>query len=144
MALGQRDVHAERRASALKEAVNPVAVELRLIEVADLITFIHSQQFANIQDIVNSSVELFFKPGSLSFGWVADFEIDWDRTPTIILGMEFRRHEIWVVFKLMLRAFETRIAIDFLSFEKSSGNPEQDTARLIEVIADARLPARRR
>jgi hypothetical protein len=139
MSSAQRDAHAERRARALNEAIAPVGDEMRLVEVADLVTFIHSQQLANIQDIVNSSVELFFKPGTLSFGWTADLELDWDRAPTVILGMEFRYEDIWIVFKMILSGSETRVAIELLSFENSTGDPEQDTQRLIEVIADARI-----
>lgn len=142
MLFGQRDSHVERRVCALNEAIDPVGAELRLVEVADFIAYIHAEQFANIQDIVNSSVEPFFKPGTLSFGWAADFELDWTRPPSIFLDMEFHRHEIWIVFKLILRALETRVAITFVSFETSSGNADQDTARFIEVIADARLPCR--
>jgi hypothetical protein len=142
MELGQGDTHGERIASALIEAVNPVGSELQLVNVADFIAYIHCEQLANIQDIVDSSIELFFKPGTLSFGWVADYEVDWDCKPTIILTMELRCHEIWIVFKLILRAMENSVIIEFLSYDTSSGNPDKDLARLIEAIEDARLPCR--
>lgn len=134
------DAHAQRRTRALTEAIDPVAAELRLVEVADFITFIRCHQYANIQDIVDSSIELFFVPGALSFAGAADFDVDWDRAPTIILGMEFRCLEVWIVFKMFIRAADTRVAIELLSFTKSSGSPDRDTARLIEVIEKAKLP----
>jgi len=74
--LGQSDGQVELPANALGTAFEPVANELRLIDVADFVAYIHAEKFANIQDIVNSSVELFFKPGTLSFGWGAEFELD--------------------------------------------------------------------
>jgi hypothetical protein len=60
MLLGPRDDQVELPANALGTAFEPVAAELRLVDVADFIAYIHAEKFANIQDIVNSSVELFF------------------------------------------------------------------------------------
>jgi hypothetical protein len=74
MLLVQRDDQVELPANALGTAFEPVAAELRLVDVADFIAYVRAEKFANIQDIVNSSVELFFKPGTLSFGWAAEFE----------------------------------------------------------------------
>ena len=139
MLLGQRDDHVELPANALNSAFEPVAAELRLVEVADFIAYIHAEKFANIQDIVNSSVELFFKPGTLSFGWDAEFELDWNNLPVITLAMEFRHRSVWLVFKLILRASQTNVTIKHLSLGKTSGDPGQDMAALIATIADARL-----
>jgi hypothetical protein len=85
----------ELLANALRAVLEPVAAELRLIDAGDFIAFIHDEKFANIQDIVNSSVELFFKRGALSFGWGAEYELDWNGSPAIILDMEFRRASVW-------------------------------------------------
>ena len=112
---------------------------MRLVDVADFIAYIRDQKFANIQDIVNSSVELFFKPGTLSFGWGAEFELDWNSLPVITLDMEFRHRSVWLVFKLILGALETNVTVEYLSLGKTSGDPRQDLAALIETIADARL-----
>ncbi len=137
--LGQRDDRVELPANALGTAFEPVAAELRLVDVADFIAYIHAEKFANIQDIVNSSVELFFKPGTLSFGWDAEFKLDWNSLPVITLDMEFRHRSVWLVFKLILRALQTNVTVEHLSLAKTSGDPRQDMAALIETIADARL-----
>ncbi|MGH6864333.1 MAG: hypothetical protein ACRECN_08725, partial [Methylocella sp.] len=81
--LAQRDNQVELPANALDTAFEAVAAELRLVDVADYIAYIHAAKLANIQDIVNSSVELFFKPGTLSFGWGAEFALDWNSLPVI-------------------------------------------------------------
>ena len=139
MLSGQRDDHVELPANALGTAFEPVAAELRLVDVADFVAYIHAEKFANIQDIVNSSVELFFKPGTLSFGWDAEFELDWNSVPVITLDMEFRHRSVWLVFKLILRALQTNVAVEHLSVGKTSGDPRQEMAALIAAIADARL-----
>jgi hypothetical protein len=139
MLLGQCDGQVELPANALGTAFEPVAAELRLVDVADFVAYIHAEKFANIQDIVNSSVELFFKPGTLSFGWNAEFELDWNSLPVITLGMEFRHRSVWLVFKLILRALQTNVTVEHLSLGKTSRDPRQDMAALIAAIADARL-----
>ncbi|MGA7658047.1 MAG: hypothetical protein WCA96_14900 [Methylocella sp.] len=138
MVLGQRDEHVEHLANAVSAAFESVAAELRLVEAGDFIAFIHDEKFANIQDVVNSSVELFFKPGTVSFGWGADFELDWNSTPVIRLDMEFRHGSVWLVFKLILRALQTDVKIAYFSPSRSSGDSERDLAALIEALADAR------
>ncbi|MGA7384140.1 MAG: hypothetical protein WBW81_05455 [Methylocella sp.] len=139
MLLEQHEGRFELPANALGKAFEPVAAELRLVDVADFIAYIHAGKFANIQDIVNSSVELFFKPGTLSFGWDAQFEVSWDRLPVITLDMEFRHRSVWLVFKLILRALQTNVTVEYLSVGATSGDPRQDMAALIETIVDARL-----
>jgi len=139
MLLDQRDDQVELPANALGTVFESVAAELRLVNVADFIAYIHAEKFANIQDIVNSSVELFFKPGTLSFGWGAEFELDWNSLPVITLDMEFQHRSVWLVFKLSLRALQTNVTVEHLSLGKTSGDPRQDMAALIETIADARL-----
>src|ERR1700704_3709400 len=139
MLLGQCDGQVELPAEALGTAFEPVANELRLVDVADFVAYIHAEKFANIQDIVNSSVELFFKPGTLSFGWGAEFELDWNSVPVITLDMEFRHRSVWLVFKLVLRALQTNVTVEHLSLGKTSGDLRRDMAALIAAIADARL-----
>jgi hypothetical protein len=140
--VSRREGRIELLANALRAALEPIAAELRLVDAGDFIAFIHDEKFANIQDIVNSSVELFFKRGALSFGWGAEYELDWNGSPAIILDMEFRRASVWLVFKLILRAVQTDVKIVYFSSGKSSSDSMQDVAALIEAIADARLAPR--
>jgi hypothetical protein len=138
MLLDPRDDRAEPLARALVRAMEPVAAELRLVNVADFIAYVREEKFANIQDIVNSSVELFFKPGTLSFGWGAEVEVDWNSTPVVALDMEFRHHSVWLVFKLILRALETDVMIEHVSLPKTAGHLRGDLGVLTGTIADAR------
>jgi hypothetical protein len=86
---------------------------------------------------VNSSVELFFKPGTLSFGWGAEVNVDWESAPVVALDMEFRHRSVWLVFKLILRALQTEVAIEHITLAKTGG-PKPEVELLIETIADAR------
>jgi len=129
-------------ASALVKILEPVADELRLVNAADYISYIHQEKFASIQDIVNSSVELLFRPGTLTFGWGADFELDWDSLPVIMLDMEFRHRSIWLVFKLILSTRQTNVTIDYLSLGQPSASQREDLALLMETLEDAMRSSR--
>ena len=135
------DDHAIVRAKAIAEGIKEVAAELRLINVADYISFIHSGKFANLEDLINSSMELYFKHGTLSYGCSADYEIEWERPPSITIDMDFHHRQVAVSFKLLLCAYHAAVTIRSIAFAEPANSPEQDTLRLVAAIADARLVA---
>lgn len=141
MSVESCDEHSIVRAKAIAEGIKEVASELRLINVADFISFIHSEQFGNIRDIINSSVELYFKHGTLSYGCAADYEIEWDQPPSIVLDLEFHHCEVIATFALLLRAQHAAVTIRSISFGEPASTPELDTQQLVAAIADARLAA---
>ncbi|HWT30891.1 MAG TPA: hypothetical protein VN240_07680 [Propylenella sp.] len=134
------DDHTASRKRALLQGLAPVAAELRLIDVVELITFVRTENHPNLGDLVNSSVELFFKPGVLQYGWGAEVELKWSGAPAVMLDMEFRHRGVTVYFRLTLRATAFDIDLHYVSFEAKSECPEENTRRLEEAIADAALP----
>ena len=74
---------------ALAESMADVATELRLVNASDLVRYVQCERCAHIEDLVNSSAELYFKPGALRYGWTADLELVWDAPPIVSLDMEF-------------------------------------------------------
>jgi len=138
LAVYRRD-HVAAPTSALAASFAPVAAELRLVNPADYIAYI----LANIHDIVNSSVELFFRPGTLAFGWGAEYELDWNSAPIIKLDMEFCHRAVWLVFKLVLGTSQTKVIVDHLSVGTTTGWSRQSVAPLLEAIGcAARLSGR--
>jgi hypothetical protein len=135
------DDHALARAKVLGDGIRDMAGELRLIDVADLIAYIRTERFANIEDLVNSSAELFFKEGTVSFAWGGDLDVKWGLPPTIVLGMEFRHMSVTVFFDLSLKYINGGVEIYHICFDNPSDDPEVNTRRLAEAIADARLPS---
>ena len=136
----QRPNHLAAREKVLAEGVRPVADELRLVDLADFVSYIRNEQFANLEDILNSSVELYFKPGTLTFGWAAELAVDWDRPPKIVLDMEFRHLSVLAFFGLAIEAEDSTVEIRFISFENASEDPQENTRRLSEALLDARMP----
>lgn len=128
-----------QREIAMADAVKEVASELRLIDSADFVAFIRTERFANIRQLVNSSTELFYKPGTISFGQSADVVLNWGSAPTIVLDMEFHHRPVQVYFRLVLEALQAAVEIDYITFEQASPDPEENTRSLIRAIDDARL-----
>lgn len=137
--LKQRSNYAFEREKALADGLRDVAAELRLIDAVDLVTFIRTEQFGNIRNLVSSSTELFFKPGTIAFGLSGDVDLKWGAEPSVALDMEFHHRRINVYFRLLLHALHAAIEINHISFEDGSANPDENTRHLIEAIADARL-----
>jgi hypothetical protein len=133
-----RDYSRERE-KALAEGIRDVASELRLVEPADFIAFIRTEQFGNVRNLVNSSTEMFFKPGTICFGQSGEVELQWGCTPCIALDMEFHHMNVSAYFRLLLQSLQAAIEINYISFEGGSADPDENTRRLVEAITDARL-----
>jgi len=139
MSLKQSDSQILVRTKAIADNVRDVAAELRLIDLADFVTFIHREQYANIQDLVNSSIELYFKHGTLTYGAMAEFELEWDAPPAVTLGLEFKYKAVFVAFDLMLKTYEAGVQIRSISFADELSSEEQKTDALLCAIAAAKL-----
>lgn len=127
------------REKALANGLRDVASELRLVDPADFIAFIRTEQFGNIRNIVNSSTEMFFKPGTITFGLSGEVDLPWGHAPSISLDMEFHHFNVSAYFRLVLQSFRAGVDITYVSFEGGSDDPDKNTQRLIEAIDDARI-----
>jgi hypothetical protein len=134
-----RTNYTAEREKALAEGIRDVAAELRLVEVTDFIAFIQTGQFANIGSLVNSSAEMYFKPDTLGFGFSGDVDLKWGGTPSVFLDMEFRHCGVNVYFRLLLAAAHGGVEINYISFDEAAADPDGNTGRLVDAIADARL-----
>ena len=127
------------RTKIVAGGIREFAAELRLIEVSDLIAYIHGEKFANIEDLVNSSTELFFKQGTMNFAWAAALDVTWNDPPTVMIDMEFHHMSISAFFTLTLKDKFGCIDIKHIWFATPSADEDYDTERLAAAMADARL-----
>jgi hypothetical protein len=123
----------------LADVVRSLACELRLIEVGDLINYIQNQSFANLQDLVNSSAELYFRSGTLQFGWGANVFTTWANPPAISVDLEFRNLGVTVFFALMLKSDSAAVSIHDICFDVPGQGRPQRTDLLALALNDARL-----
>ena len=133
------DQLASTRERALAEGIKDIAAELRLIDPVHLVVYIQLEKHGNLDDLVASSIELYFKPGILRYGWRSSVDLTWGGTLSIDLDMEFQHQGVTMFFCLSLGALHASVDIHSITFSGASSGPAENTARLLAAIADARL-----
>jgi hypothetical protein len=128
----------------LAESLTDVATELRLVNVIDLIGYVQAQHCANLEDLVNSSAELYFKHGALRYAWSADLEVLWDALPTISLNMEFCWRGVTAFFSLCLNSARAAVDIQHLTIDEDCDDASARLKCFTLAIADSRLTPPRR
>ncbi|WP_245259106.1 hypothetical protein [Salinarimonas rosea] len=129
----------KEREKILADAIQGVAAELRLVDLAVLARYVHAEQHGNIDDLVASSTELFFKPGTLRYGLRADVDLRWGGTPAVSLDLEFAHQDVTVFFNLVLGSLNAGVDIQAVTFDGPPRSPQDNTRRLAEALADARI-----
>jgi len=111
---------------------------------ADIIrSYVSRQLHGNVDEIVSSSAELFFKGRTLSYAHAANISTDLGYPPCIILDMEFAHDTVSVYFKLILGQGSVGVHINrlYLAEWETSFDPRS----FAKIITSARLrplPAR--
>lgn len=131
------------REAIIAENIREVVAELRLVDPTDYIAFIRCELFANIADLVSSSTELYFFPGTLEMGHGGEIHCDWFSSPSVILDMEFRNMGVYAYFRLTLSGKSASVELNHIVFDDADAEPSKNTSRLAEAITNARLPLRR-
>ena len=127
-----------QRAALLADALSGMVAELRLIEPGDMIGYIRSGQWANIADLVQSSAELHFEEGALTFGGTADFAVDWGTPPSISLDLEFQWHALSAFFTLFLDRFDGLVELKSVWYPHEPDSTNAGTAALAKAVRSAR------
>ncbi len=128
----------------LAENVADVATELRLVNVIDLIFYVQAERAANLEDLVNSSAELYFKPGALRYAWSADLDVLWDARPAVSLNMEFCWRSTTAFFTLCLNSARAAVEIQHINFDAPCDEPQERLQRFVSAMLDSRLTPPRR
>jgi hypothetical protein len=122
----------------LGAALRDFASELRLADAADFAAFIRIGHMPNLQSLVQSSAELYFKPGTLELAEPGELDLDWSQPPLITLPMKFRHAGVRVYFRLRLAAASAAVEVESIAAE--DGAAGDDLLRSLEVaLASARI-----
>ncbi|MBB3951448.1 hypothetical protein [Aureimonas jatrophae] len=138
--LNVRNQHAVEREKILAAGIKEVVAELRLVEVVDYVAFLRLDLLGNIADIVDSSAQLFLRPGTLRFADGGDVQLGWGSVPRIDLDMEFRSEGVTVHFRLELSATMAAVQINYIAFAEPDADPAINTERLASAVEAARIP----
>jgi len=123
----------------LAHNIKDVVAELCLMDASIVIAYICNNLHANIEDLIDSSTELFFKEGSLSYGHSADVNFEWGKSPAVMLDMEFVHRSATVFFKLILHGLYVGVTIQRILLSGKSGDAALDLEAFGDALRDARL-----
>jgi len=125
----------------INDSLKEVALELRSVDVIDLASYIHTLKLANVGDLINSALELYFKPHTFVFSYSGEVELTWFGRPSVSLDMELHHAGVDVYFCLVIEALAVGVHINFLSVDGITWNEPRDALRFSEALEGARLPA---
>jgi hypothetical protein len=123
----------------INDAMKEVALELRSVDVIDLASYIHTLKLANVGDLINSALELYFKPQTLIFSYSGDVELTWFGSPSVSLDMELHCAGVDVYFRLTIEALSVGVHINYLSLDGVACDEQCDTLRFTKAIDAARF-----
>jgi hypothetical protein len=127
------------RERIVAEFISPVASELRLLDAADLVSFLRFEFLGNIADLVSSAAELYFHPGTVNFGAGGDYKFDWGDLPEVSLDLEIKPRDITIYAKLILSHDKAGLEINHISFLNPDAEPDVNTAFLAQRLNEARF-----
>lgn len=131
-----RQPHTAAREVIVAKAIEEVASELRLVDVVDYVAYIRLEHFSTVADIVESAAELYFLPGTVSFGHGGEARVGWSGEPEILLDMQLKPQGVIVYLTLKLTDRTAAVTVNYVSFDESSDDPAENT-RFLEVALEA-------
>ena len=123
------------------EALRPVASELRMVDLDQLIVCAKSGAHAEMADLVSSCAELHFAPGALDFALGADAVASWEGGACVSLDLEFRAAPVTAFLRLTLG--RDRGAVEVLAVDAGRLAPGEELAPVLSAaIERVRIPPR--
>ena len=127
------------RQEAIANALTEFIEDLKLVDVVDFIAYIRTDQHGNIEELINTSSELYFKEGCLRYSMAAQAEVEWETTPRICLDLEFFNKGVWIYFTAVLAWPDNAVNVSYVEVPEAAGNKDKETELLLEALKDARL-----
>lgn len=124
----------------INDSLKEVALELRSVDVIDLASYIHTLKLANVGDLINSALELYFTPHSFVFAYSGEVELTWFGRPSVSLDMELHSAGVDVYFSLTIEALAVGVHIKYLSVDGKACDGHCDAMRFSKALEAARLP----
>lgn len=129
--------YSAEREKIVADAICTVASELRLIDVADLISMLRFERHADLADLVSSAAEMFFLPDTVKLGIGGDYFLDWGGQPRVVLDLELRPRGVTIYARLSLEEECGGVEINHIAFDEYFENPQDATALLAESLRKA-------
>lgn len=127
------------REALISDAISSFVAEMGLVDPADLIAYIRLERYANLNDVIDSSLEMHFKSGAFKFGYGAECHVDWAADMKISLDMEFCHRDVNAQFRLLLDGKEGSVELDQIVFTDNADDVPTNTEALKKALQESRL-----
>lgn len=131
--------HARLRQEAIVAAFADFVEDLKLVDAVDFISYIRLDQHGNLEELVNSSAELFFKEGSLRYSMAAESFLEWDTPPVVSIDLEFFNKGVWIYFTIVLAFPDNSVNVTYVEIPEAQSDKTRETEMLVEALKDARI-----
>ena len=128
-----------KRQEAIASALADFIEDLKLVDVVDFVAYIRTEQHGNIEELIKTSAELYFKEGSLRYSMAANSELEWDSTPKVSLDLEFFNLGVWIYFTVVLAWPDNAVNVSYVEVPEAAGDKNKETNMLLAALKDARL-----
>ncbi|MGO4573385.1 hypothetical protein [Microvirga sp. 2TAF3] len=119
--------------------IKDVVGDLCLADADIIMAYVTKKLHGNMNEIVASSTELFFKDKTLTYTHSADVDTQWGPTPGVILNMAFAYGPVNVLFKLVLGDKYAGVQIEEMTLTDCSVKGLFDAIEFGRVLKSARL-----
>ncbi len=131
------DLH-EMHEMMIAKQISHIIPELKLVDPADLIAYIHGGNFGNISDIVDGATELHFYPQTMKFRNSGSYNLTWNAPPTISLDMEFSNDGVTAFFRLIMSDEGFGVELENVVFDRLE-DKKANMCILLDALENARL-----
>ncbi|WP_134496193.1 hypothetical protein [Microvirga pakistanensis] len=124
--------------------IKDVIADFCLVDAEVIQSYVSNQLHGNMDEIVSSCAELFFKGHTLSYARSANISTALGHPPCVVLDMEFSHDMVSVDFKLVLGEYSVGVHINRVVLSETP-EADFDPHSFAKVITSARLrplPAR--
>lgn len=122
----------------LAECMVDMLADLRQVDMDQLAALVLAGAHANIEDLVHSATELFFRERTVSYAWSSEVEIAWGQPPVLHLDLEFQFGGVFLAFRASLRAADAGLTLRALMFDDAPAEGHAERDRLLAALAAAR------
>jgi hypothetical protein len=107
---------------------------------SEIIRFYADHQLhGNMDEMVTSSAELFFKGETLSYGYMAYVNAGREEADCVVLDMEFAHDSVTVFFQLIFGNYHIGVKISEVLLDATLHRSEFNLASFARVLSSARL-----
>ena len=118
--------------------IKDVVGDLCLADADIIMSYVTNQLHGNMDEIVTSSTELYFKDRTLSYGRASGLNFEWGHPASIVLGMEFTHGPVTILFQLVLGSRDVGVHIVELALTEGVSTSHFGTVEFAQVLRSAR------